>query len=137
MTRKAGRISTARRANSSPSMPSGPSGILMSVNSSVMGAPSSKTASASRAFPAENVEQPSSSMIDSARARMVGSSSATSTAGVGNFFLCVFGIDNLHTNQTKRPRGDSVTSGNPARPNSQHAATEKDMIQRQDDDRAD
>src|SRR5215210_4742494 len=76
-------------------------------------------------------------MIDSARARMVGSSSATSTAGVGDFFVCVFAMHTLLTDQTKRARGSSVSIGNPARPDSQHAVTEKDMIQRQHDDRAD
>src|ERR1044071_478702 len=100
MTRKSGQISTARRPNSSPSRPSGPSGILMSVNSNVMGVPFSKTASASLAFAAENVEQPRSAIIDSARARTVGSSSATSTASGVDFAVCVFATVSALTDHT-------------------------------------
>src|ERR1044071_6262348 len=135
MTRKSGRISTARCANSSPSRPSGPSGILMSVNSNVIGGPSSKRASASLAFAAEKVSYPSSAMIDSANARTVGSSSATSTAGGRDFLVCLFATDTFLGLDQRRTEVRFSSEGR-SRQTSQHAATEKDMIQGQKDDRA-
>src|SRR6266404_7981882 len=69
----------AFRASSSPSIASGPSGKLMSVNKMSTGSSCSKRAIASLAFAADKIMQPRASMMDSARARTVGSSSTTRT----------------------------------------------------------